>query len=383
MKNSGFRWIFVPTGDYLGLRRRLNRLAKSGWELVWEGDGSRFLARVQATERTELRYDVEIAPFLRDAGQLEQTVERRRQAGWEPVGTINGMDIYASMPCREPQEENNPLKNRKNWLPRGLFSLLLAALAVFLSWNWSFFSKKWYLGNLSALLYGSRFPMLVGGAFWAAWVILRLLRPAGKAPHPVLFWIRSGLLTGFVLWVLLLAVCAVLDCLPVGWACAVLGLTLAGYLLGRWCWKKHTGQLSRGVLILVVGCGLIVTQLLRVGLPDSQRYNVGSAPWRYELSDVVRAEDLGQGETEFLSAEYDWDGSLLVRRSSYQEEWEEFRLECERYSCLTPGLAALVERDVTQRHPDFQVVRQGRTVMALWTSEEIPGAEEILLKTME
>lgn len=382
MKNSCFRWIFFPSGDYLGLRRRLNRLAESGWELKQEGDGSRILARFQRTERTELRYDVETAPFFRDAGQLEQTVERRRQAGWEPVGTINGVDIYASMPCREPQEENDRMKNRRAWLPRGVISLLLIGLAIVISWNWHFFSGSWYLGNVSALLYGGRFPLLAGGAFWAAWVIWRLIDPGEKPPRPALFWLRTGLLAGFLLWVLLLLVSVVLDCLPLVWGCAVLGLTAAGYFLARWSWKQRTGQISRSVLILVLGCGLIATLLLRVGLPDDQRYSVGSAPWRYELSDIVRAEELGRGEAEFLSAEYDRGGSLLVRKSSYQEEWEDFRLECEYYSCLTPGLAALAERDMTEKHPDFQVVRQGRSVVALWTSEEIPAekVEAILSK---
>lgn len=374
LKNSRLKWIFLPSGDYLALRQRLNRLAEQGWELAESGDGSCFFARFQPTERTELRYDTEVAPLLRDENQLRETVERRERLGWSPVGTVNGVDVYVSQPCRYPEPENDPAGNRRRWRARGALSLVTALLAVLLTWQWRWFSVTWYLSNTAALLYLSRFPLLICGAFWAAWVLLRQLAPWKEDSRTGPAWVRAALQAGFYLWAALLLAASVLDRLPLAWACGVLAVALAAALLGRRGWRKWTGFAGQSLLALVVGCTLLVAQLLPMALPDSQRYSAGSASWRGSLTDVVRAEDLGLDELTFVSAEYDRDGSLLVSRSTYQEEWEELRLNCQYTRCLTAGLANQVAEELRTAHPDAVIVVQGRQVAALWSPEELDEA---------
>ncbi len=375
LKNSRLKWIFLPSGDYLALRRRLCRLAEQGWELAGAGDGNCFFARFRPTERTELRYDTEVAPLLRDESQLRETVERRKRLGWSPVGTVNGVDVYVSQPCRYPEQENHPAENRRRWRARGVLSLVTAALAALLSWQWSWFSTTWYLGNTAALLYLSRFPLLVGGSLWTAWVLLRQLTPWKDEPPAVPAWVRAALQAGFYLWAVLLLAALVLDQLPLAWACGVLAVALLVLLLGRRGWRKWTGFAGQSLLALVVGCALLVSQLLPLALPDSQRYSAGSASWRGSLTDVVRAEDLGLDDLTFVSAEYDRAGSLLVSRSTYREEWEELRLNCQYDRCRTAGLATQAAEEIRAAHPNAVVVVQGRQVAALWTSDELDVAE--------
>ncbi len=374
LKNSRLKWIFLPTGDYLALRRRLNRLAEQGWELAEKGDGNCFFARFRPTERTELRYDTEVAPLLRDENQLRETVERRERLGWSPVGTVNGVDVYVSQPCRCPEPEDEPTENRRRWRARGVLSLVTVVLAALLTWQWCLFADPWYLGNAAALLYLSRFPLLAGGVLWAAWVLLRQLTPWKGEPRATLAWVRSGLQVGFYLWAVLLLAALVLDQLPLPWACGVLAVALVILLLGRRGWRKWTGFAGQSLLALVVGCTLLVAQLLPLVLPNSQRYSEGSASWRGSLTDVVRAEDLGLDELAFVSAEYDKDGSLLVFRSTYREEWEELRLNCQCDRCLTVGLASQAAEEIRAAHPDAVVVIQGRQVAALWASETLDEA---------
>ncbi|MCD8188801.1 MAG: hypothetical protein LUD78_01015 [Clostridiales bacterium] len=374
LKNSRLKWIFLPSGDYLALRRRLDRLAEQGWELAEAGDGSCFFARFQPTERTELRYDTEVAPLLRDENQLRETVERRERLGWSPVGTVNGVDVYVSQPCRYPEQENEPAENRRHWRARGVLSLVTAVLAALLAGRWSWFTDPWYLGNTAALLYLSRVPLLVGGVLWTAWVLLRQLTPWNREPRAILAWMRSALQAGFCLWAVLLLTALVLDRLPPAWACGVLAVALLVLLLGRRGWRKRTGFAGQSLLALVVGCTLLVSQLLPMALPDSQRYSAGSASWRGSLTDVVRAEDLGLDDLAFISAEYDKDGSLLVSRSTYREEWEELRLSCQYDRCLTAALADQVAEEIRAAHPDAVILVQGRQVAALWSSETLDEA---------
>lgn len=374
MKNSRLKWIFLPSGDYLALRQRLNRLAEQGWELAETGDGNCFFARFRPTERTELHYDTDVAPLLRDENQLRETVERRERLGWSPVGTVNGVDVYVSQPCRCPEPENDPAENRRRWRARGVLSLAAVALAALLSWQWSWFSSTWYLGNAAALLFLSRFPLLIGGGLWAAWVLLRQIVPWKGKLRTGPAWVRSALQAGFYLWVVLLLVALVLDQLPLAWACGVLAVALLVLLLGRRGWRKWTGFTGQSLLALVVGCVLLISQLLPLALPDSQRYSAGSASWRGSLTDVVRAENLGLDDLTFVSAEYDKDGSLLVSRSTYREEWEELRLNCQYDRCLTAGLASQAAEEIRAAHSDAVIVVQGRQVAALWFSEELDEA---------
>lgn len=259
-------------------------MASDGWELDWDGDGNTLLAGFSRTERRELVYDTEPAPLLRDAGQLEATVELRRQAGWEAVGTINGVDIYRAMPCRTPQVVES-LTDRR-WLPGGLLTLTVFAAGVLLCWSWQRFGGQWYSSDLSAFLYLSRFLYTAAAVYWGLWTLLHVIRPAQKPPQAAWFWLRSVLLAGNCLWWILILASLVLTLLPTRWALGLLVVSIMAAVLLWVCqWK-----LSR---VLLAGCILLVALILRQVLPDTHFYSEGSAAWRGSLSGMVQGETLG------------------------------------------------------------------------------------------
>jgi hypothetical protein len=368
MKETCYKWIFTAPVDGAGLKARFNRLAEQGWELDHQGDGTFFFARFKRTSRKELRYDVALTPQFRTVEELNELAEHRRDSGWEPIGTINGLDVFVSMPCQEPENINDSVYDRKCLLSRGVLGILLPLLSVLFC---AFVSgqKSWYLSNLDAL--GKIFlpPMAVCSVIWVIWYLFRCVRPA-KTPPPSLFlWGRSALVCGLFLFWLLIPVSIVFDLLSVGWA---LGLLLAGAAI--WLVSR---RIEKGIapLLLVIGCVLLGSLGLNHILPDSQLYDTGSSSWRSSLTELIHAEDLGLEDMTLLSAEYDKSGSLLVTKTSCTEEWDGFELVCERYSCLTRGLAEEVSRDLQGR---FLVVQEGRDVLALRTSQEIPGAEQVM-----
>lgn len=377
MKERCFKWIFSAPGDHAGLCQRLNRLAADGWELDWDGDGNALLAQFIRTERTELIYNTEPAPLLRDAGQLEAAVEQHRQAGWEPVGTINGVDVYCSMPCRAPQAMAN-LTDHHRVYGSGILTLLAFAAGVILCWSWQWFGAQWYSSNLSVFLYLSRFIYTAAAVYWGLWTLFHLIRPVKKPPRAAWFWFRSVLLAGQYLWWILALSSVVLTLLPIGWALGLLVIGIAATVLLRaWHWN-----VSR---VLLAGCILLAALGLHPFFPDVHLYSEGSAAWRSGLTGIVQAETLGEGEKTLLSVEYEESGSLLAQKRAYQESREGLQIKCEHYSCATAALAALIKQELETQNPDSCIVSQGRSVMLLEVSGDYsrPELEAIALEQLE
>lgn len=358
MKKVQYQWFFFCPDDILAVEERLNALAKKGWELKKGQDGWHMLARFQRTERTELCYSVERAPLLRDAEEIAQEVERHEKHGWEAVGTVNGMDIYASSPC---QAAEKLLRKKVNYTMEIVALAVICVASVTLCGELPRFMDVWYLGNLSAYLTLSFAPVSYG---WRVWILSRLLRGRVKT---VRMWISSLLMVLFCAWTLLLPICVLLDWLPVMWACGVIITAIIALSTMYFALKQR----GKSLVALVLGLTLVTSLALKTVRPVQERYSVGSAPWRSSLTDVVTAEALDRTTGDFVSAEYSKQGSILVQRTAYSERWKELRLEYESYHCFTKTLAKLVEQDVKAQHPSWTITTENNTVRCLWVSEPI------------
>lgn len=361
MKMSRYCWLFAPSGDYLSIQKQLNRMAENGWELEEPRDGRCYWGKFIPTNRKELRYDVEPAKLFATAAELEETVMLRRADGWEPICTINGMNVYASMPCREPKEKPAEQKSQ-GWINYGwtLLPLLLAAAVVLLGGLWP---EPWYLSNLTAFLHFTRPAVLISAVYLTVWSIFRTISPTEKPTAGWLFALRCILFTLICLWWLLLPISVMTALLPLLYTVGVLLGGLVLFLLIR-C--------PSGI---VFGGMLAVSILLCVILPERSYSNLGGMAWREQKTDLITAEQLGLEQEQFISANYTEKGSWLVRQVSYSEKWKEVRVESRISTCRTEALAKQVEADLREKLPSYTVLRKDRQVAAVWTSAGLSPAE--------
>lgn len=356
-------------GDDLGFNLRLNHLAEQSWEWTPDGDGTCWLARLHPTKRTELRYFVETAPLLRTRDQLRSQVERRTAQGWEPLGTVNGMDVYRSAPCRSPE----PPQRTRTAAPC-VRSLLLALAAALLCLMWPHPGAEWYLSDISALLWLSRFIVAPIGIIWAIWRLFRCFLPAKRsAPVPVV--VLRGVLAGLLwLWLLILSGALVLTLLPLPWAAGLLSLGVL-FRLGAALeppddqhparWRPHAeARLTicclEAVLLLAIG-------LNRLGIANSVHFYGTNLE---QAQRFVRVQDLDTDAGEVLSAEYRRGASLLAAKESYTETAEGLVVDCVRYRIALPGLRRAV-RARLERFDHVVVVEQGRELMLLYSSQPL------------
>lgn len=357
MKETKAAWVFTAMGDDLALNDRLNRWAEQGFEWEPSGDGSRYLSYLKRTDRTELRYFVETASLLRSDNQLRAQVERRIAMGWEPLGTVNGLDIYRSAPCRKaetPIRETNAVR----WT--SIASALLALVALLLCLQWPLLGVEWFLTDLGALLWLSRFVVLPASAVWSVWRVIRVLVPAKQAAHSAVVFLRGIIAALFRLWLLLLAAAFVLTLLPLPWAAGVLTL---GILLRlafgfesdpvedklRW-----SARSSIRFTICCVGAVLLLTiGLHQLGITNSVRvYSVGNGvPAEAvgngvpaEASGFLHAEDLTANPGSVFSSEYSRRSSLLAEQESYTETTEQLRMDCICYRSAIPMMRTYLQR---------------------------------------
>ncbi len=371
-------------GDDLGLEQRLNRLAQQGWELIPPGDGPCYLARMQRTERTELCYEVETAPLLRSENELKEAVERRQADGWEPVGTINGLDVYQSMPCRFAENQTWEKPSREVRRSGSVISIILAVFAIVLCRCWPLGGTVWYLTDIGAFLRISGAVTVPGAGLWILWRLFRLIHPAKKAAPAGMVLVRGGIAALFRLWLLLTIASLVLTLVPVVWAAGILTVCILLRILAGLERDGAEGPLrfQRKIPALwrlsCVGLALLAAMgLNRLGITNTDhRYSAGSASWRYDLP-VIHGEELTEEPGEVLSAEYEKKSSLLVQRSVYSETTETLQLECQRYVCRLPGLTGYLLRELEERRsPEdscYAVAVSGNQIMTLWCSEEWNG----------
>lgn len=340
MKDIKYRPLAFLPGDCEGARAYLDHMAKQGWELT--GRAGLVLGLFRPTRRTELRYDAVPADPRRSPETLMAQVESRREAGWEAVDTIWGMDIYKSLPCREPpllRSKAEKSLRRSIYgaiLTRSLLFLLTASLSLLTLFHFSrhFPSRLlsfWYLSDRQTapvLL----LPLLaVLALVWIIWLIYCMARPGEEekpASRPALFF-RQGLLLLALGASALLLVSLWLSQIPRLWlrlvllACFLL-LPLVSLLLSKEDRKRYLTLLGEGVTALF----LISVLLGRMVQPVSYSTLLDGNRWRTSPDgiSVITAETLSEsglipplsGEEE-VSAFYHAEEALLVTTENYDE----------------------------------------------------------------
>lgn len=365
MKNTKYAWIYSPSGDELALREYLNCLASEGWELeAPNGNGIIcYLAKFRRTSRSELRYDVEPRGFCTEE-ELQAKVELRAAEGWEPVCTMNGVNIYSSMPCRSPQFSDSWCDNGKSssvFLGISILAYLLSSAFAVL---WNHLHPVWYLSHLDAYLHLTVIPFAVVSISLAVWSLLRFVHSAEQPAQPKLFTLRRIMLGSLVLWRWLLICSILFTFLPLLWALGViLGVILLHLLL----------QFDE---LLCTGCALLLTIVLVAAMPVQDASNISGLPWRSSGTNILTAEQLNLAEGALIYADMEENGSFLVQCVSYSEKREGIRIESRVYTCLTERLTKQVEADLRERFPSYTVYRSGRKTAAVWTSASLT-AEEI------
>lgn len=348
MKENKAAWVFTAMGDDLGLNERLNRWAEQGWEWEPSGDGSCYLARLRRTERTELRYFVETAPLLRSETRIRAQVERRSAAGWKPLGTVNGLDIYRSAPCCEVE---TPVRETGAVRSTSFRSALLSLLALLLCLQWPLLGVEWYLTDLGAFLWLSRFVVLPVAAVWAVWRGTRALVPAKRAAHSAVVIFRGIIAALFRLWLVLLAAAVVLTLLPLPWAAGVLALGILLRLAFRFDLdpiedKLHWSPRSsiRFTLCCVGAVLLLTIGLHQLGITNAVRiYSAGNGV-PVEASCFLHAEDLTANPGSVFSSEYSRHSSLLAEQESYTETTEQLHMDCICYRSAVPMMRTYLQR---------------------------------------
>ena len=92
-----FAYLNYLAPDAKALEAALNRRAAAGWALRWLFGGLAFFRR---TERTDLRYCVELRPRKKDPDDLGEPdrdyLDLCADAGWELVDQTGVLRIFAS-----------------------------------------------------------------------------------------------------------------------------------------------------------------------------------------------------------------------------------------------------------------------------------------------
>ena len=380
------RWIYTAAGDDLGLEQRLNSLAEQGLELVSPGDSTCYWAEFLPTNRTELRYYVEAAPLFRSDKQLRKIVEQRTAQGWEPLGTINGLDVYQSAPLRFPREVHRRQPSHAVCLP---MLWLLLSMGTCLAWG--ALSQQWYLSNLGVFLFATGFLLLPLGAVWIIWRMVRLFFSAKKAAPVPIVLLRGALAAAWRIWGLFLVVSLVMTLVLPLWAGMILALGALLYL-GALLIRDEEGRITRRRVsfrwkALCVGLTLLlsigVSRL--VGSTIAHSFTVGPSDWGQDW--MVHAAEVTKEPGDITSTEYRRRGSVLVQWESVTESTENQNLECQLYTCAVPALCDYVEQKELSRHPSdgnrTACVKNGRRFLLLrcdqsWDTDPAERMTELL-----
>lgn len=372
MREERYIWFRYGPEDYLGVREKLNRLAAQGWELAEEQDCHCAFARFTPTARTELTYDVEPVPLLRKDEAVQDAVLAREAEGWEPVATLNGMDIYRSIPLRFPKvrEGEAAAKASRTVLARRYGASVTALLAVLAATVYLYLTGgTWYLSNLSLWLMGTAIPAAAGGLFWLGRQAARLMRPAPRPPAGWSMTVSSVLAALGRVWLLLTAFMLLLDQLTAAAAClvAVCYLAAAGAVSGLW--RRKDFSLYRRVTALVTGVVILSAYLLSLAYPGRVSVSILDEYTRLQYRDeaVVQLEDLGLEGDELLSGSYQRSGSLLVTCTDYTEYWmvdgEMVTLSTTTYTCRL-GTAGWLYGQLSEETGGEEILyRSGNTVV--------------------
>ena len=324
------KYLYFLSCDAAHLQTRLERLAKKGLALV-STDGL-FTGLFEETKRDDLRYLV--IPYG-NARNFPRT-DDFSTFGWALLGGFNGMAIFCSLPCVEPDEaglrqklEQDGCVHRDRLTPFLLLAGLLVMIGL-LAWRMMHpgLGQAWYSTYLNA---GT--PVVTGAlaALAAAYVVsLRSYVSAwvhGFTPLVMVGGLFFLLLLGLlgesgdkVFFILLLLVMA-----------AALVFTL-------WHRSRPTAFVMAGLCLVTLAAGLLS--------PNLDRTAAAGRELHYETADkaVIQLTDLGI-DGELRGSGYQVDGTFFARWTAYWELTDEASVSSEVTRCLTRGIAD----DVTER----------------------------------
>jgi hypothetical protein len=334
--------MYFLTADAAHLQTRLNHLAQRGLELT---DTTGLFTGVFApTKRSDLTYLV--LPYGR--ARNFQDEEDGARYGWQLVGGFNGMAIWKSLPCAQPDADalRAQVKEQGGLHPdRFTVPILLVALILFTLELWLGADRlglsSWYLSYQSM------------GFGVLKWIVLALTAVNLLTLHSYLSaWVR-----GFSPWCLM-------------------GSVLAFLLLTVFDQRGETIFFLLVLLIIALACGLSFWQrnralalstsgvclaVLCLGLlfPNAQQVDTNSRQLHNQMADqpVIQLTDLGEDETLF-DTEYSTGGTFLVQRINYYEWGEEHSVSSQVYRCLTESLAQQLQEQLLTQSA-WQQTQQG------------------------
>lgn len=317
------KYLYFLSADARHVQTRLDRLAQKGLELV--STEGLFSGEFEQTSRTDLHYLVVPCGGYRHFPREDNY----GRFGWSLAGGFNGMAIFKSVPCADPDQEGLLSKLKQDGCireERWTVPLLMVVLLAFTVLLWFGMGMDaagpWFLSyralggriilgvslvvtisNLvtlrsypSAWIHGLTLPVLVGSLLG-----LVLLTMLDETAHPLYF---AGLLVLIAL------------------ACAV---TL-------WLRNRKLGLTLAGVCLAVLCVGLMFPNVNRTESSGKGLHNqVADKP-------VIQLTDLEQ-EGELTGTGYETEGTFLVRSTSYWEMSEEASVSSQVYHCLSWGLA--------------------------------------------
>ncbi len=368
-------------GDFKAVERYLNEQAQKGWELERIGLCA---ARWKRTERTDLRWCVDLADPKQSREDRKDYVDFCAEGGWELAAFYGNMYFFKSLPGREVIPiQTDPELEKKNYNRYYVRNTILSAIGIVAML--AFYALA-YLGLNRDLEYTvqttklewHRHWLAVGAVgallLWGLWLVWRPLdflrallsnRRGGIAESPrAVMWVNCGVnALGFLGAVLffggLLVECTVqADFAAVGF---VYPITVAVCLFFRAFlneFELYKGE--RGLLLRLACLSSVVFALMVVGRvslpvgewssnPFSTNLNADKAEAQFsrlgELP-LVRAEDLGIVITddpynyEDLLREYTPVGERMeLEYSVWGEDSALTKIGCETYLCPTEGLA--------------------------------------------
>ena len=365
-------WTLFPflTMDYKAAEGWLNQKAAQGWQYTGETTLWGYLFRLRRTERTDLRYCVDISGGKKDQDYRDFL----NQAGWGWEGAVRGMDIFSSLSGTDPIPiQTDAGLERQRFGRRYFWSTWLSELAV----------------TLAAVLL-------------LAWVYIRL----GSLDDFPLFFL--SLLTSW--WDLFRLALLPIFLISILWELTALPLY---YFRSRReglpdpdprrAWRRGVAEFAVSMLIKL----MLILNFILYFLPGPQRTYLWDQREALREEPVVTAEDVGLTYSGH-AVDLIHTGTALVERWEYEELAERTNalsgwLRTDLYRCCSEGMASWAAQALLEDAPFTPVdlgfdeswlcrpdealgsyvlvLREGRTAVRLegpldWTGESVRGILE-------
>lgn len=129
MRQYKFTLGGFSAGDFKAVENELNHQAAAGWELVHAGP---VLARWRRTNRTDLRWCVDLAPPREDREIRRDYLDLCAEGGWELADLTGGMYLFRSRPGADVFPiQTDPVLERKHYNRYYIWNCILSVVIVF------------------------------------------------------------------------------------------------------------------------------------------------------------------------------------------------------------------------------------------------------------